>query len=176
MIRAHIHWERDLWSYNNIHIQKRPKEHDSCHTNSQIQSCLCHARHHLIFAFFRTASDAFNTVCVTMLRISVQLRNSLGLSFIAVAKEGGGAWSPGPVEPDKSSLWIDLFSLDSVILIVVTCNCLLFSYLRSIFRRHLMTSAENSVSEPPNLKIFWEKDPTPPPPPYEARARLRHWQ
>ena len=26
--------------------------------------------------------------------------------------------------PDKSSLWMDMFSLDSVILIVVTCNCL----------------------------------------------------
>ena len=26
-----------------------------------------------------------------------------------------------------------------------------------------MTSAENSVSEPPNLKIFWEKDPDLPP-------------
>ena len=42
---------------------------------------------------------------------------------------------PGPVEPDKSSLWIedfhyskDLFSLDSVILIVVTCSCLPFSW------------------------------------------------
>ena len=37
-----------------------------------------------------------------------------------------------------------------------------------------MTSAENSVSEPPNLKIFWEKE-APPPPPYEARARLRQY-
>ena len=44
---------------------------------------------------------------------------------------------PGPIEPDKSSLWMDLFSLDSVILIIVTCNCLPFSYWRSIFRRHL---------------------------------------
>ena len=35
-----------------------------------------------------------------------------------------------------------------------------------------MTSAENSISEPPNLKIFWEKEP--PSPPYEARAWLRH--
>ena len=34
--------------------------------------------------------------------------------------------------PDKSSLWMDMFSLDSVILIVVTCNCLPFSYSRSI--------------------------------------------
>ena len=32
---------------------------------------------------------------------------------------------------------MDLFSLDSVILIIVTCNCLPFSYSRSIFRRHI---------------------------------------
>ena len=44
---------------------------------------------------------------------------------------------PGHVEPDTSSLWMDLFSLDSVILIMVTCNCLPFSYSRSIFRRHI---------------------------------------
>ena len=34
-------------------------------------------------------------------------------------------------------LWMDLFSLDSVILIMVTCNCLPFSCWRSIFRRHI---------------------------------------
>ena len=53
---------------------------------------------------------------------------------------GGGARGqlPSPVEPDKSSLWMDLFSLDSVILVIVTCNnCLPFSYSRSIFRRHI---------------------------------------
>ena len=44
---------------------------------------------------------------------------------------------PGPVELDTSSLWMDWFSLDSVILIIVTCNCLPFSYSRSIFRRHI---------------------------------------
>ena len=44
---------------------------------------------------------------------------------------------PGTVEPNTSSLWMDLFSLDSVILIMVTCNCLPFSYSRSIFRRHI---------------------------------------
>ena len=32
----------------------------------------------------------------------------------------------GPVEPDILSLWMDLFSSDSVILIIVTCNCLPF--------------------------------------------------
>ena len=53
-----------------------------------------------------------------------------------------------PVEPDTLSL-----------LIIVTCNCLPFSYSRSIFRTHFMTSAENSASEPPNLKIFWGEYP-----------------
>ena len=38
---------------------------------------------------------------------------------------------PGPVEPDRSSLWTHGFiSLNSVILIVVTCNCLPFSWPR----------------------------------------------
>ena len=32
---------------------------------------------------------------------------------------------------------MELFSLDSVILIIVTCNCLPFSGSRSIFRRHI---------------------------------------
>ena len=50
---------------------------------------------------------------------------------------------------------MDLFSLDSVILIIVTCNCLPFSYSRSNFSdTYVMTSAESSVSEPPNLTIF----------------------
>ena len=41
-------------------------------------------------------------------------------------------------KPDKSSLWMDLFSLDSVILIVVTGNnCFPFSFSRSIFWRHI---------------------------------------
>ena len=46
----------------------------------------------------------------------------------------GGSCPPGPFEPDKSSLWTDLYSLDSVILVIVTCNCLPFSDLRSNFR------------------------------------------
>ena len=74
----------------------------------------------------------------------------------------GGSFPPGSVEPDKSSLWMDLFSLDSVILIVVTCkNCLPFSsaFEADFSERYLMTSAENSVSEHPNLKIFWGKGP-----------------
>ena len=50
---------------------------------------------------------------------------------------GGATPPPRPAEPDKSSLLIDLFSLGSVILIIVTCNCLPFSYSGSIFRRHI---------------------------------------
>ena len=55
----------------------------------------------------------------------------------AVASWGprGAAAPPGPVEPDASSLWMDLFCLDSVILII--CNYLPFWYSRSIFRRHI---------------------------------------
>ena len=68
----------------------------------------------------------------------------------------------GPVEPDTLSLWMDLFYLDSVILITVTCNCLPFSYSRPIFRTHFMTSAENSASEPPNLKPFQGRIPPDP--------------
>ena len=50
---------------------------------------------------------------------------------------GGGEDScpPGPFEPEKSSLWMYLFCLDSVILIVVTCNnCLPFSSWRHLYR------------------------------------------
>ena len=61
---------------------------------------------------------------------------------------------PGPVELDTSSLWMDLFSLDSVILISVTCNCLPFSIFKIDSETYLITSAENSVSESPNLNIF----------------------
>ena len=36
-----------------------------------------------------------------------------------MAGQGGSCpLSPGPVKPDTSSLWVDLFSLDSVILII----------------------------------------------------------
>ena len=68
----------------------------------------------------------------------------------------------GPVEPDTLSLWMDLSSFDSVILIIVTCNCLPFLYSRPIFRTHFMTSAENSALEAPNLKPFrWRIPPDP---------------
>ena len=53
----------------------------------------------------------------------------------------------GPVDPDTAGLWMDLFSLDSVIFIIVTCNCLPFS------KPYLMTSAENSVLECKKLNI-----------------------
>ena len=62
--------------------------------------------------------------------------------------------------PDTSSLWMEMFSLDLDILIIVSCNnCLPFSSLRLIFQGHLKTSAENSVLEPPYLKIVWGRIP-----------------
>ena len=79
-------------------------------------------------------------------------------AYRPVASGGGGAGgqlTPGPVEPDTSSLWMELFSLDSVILIKVT-----FSLFEVDFSEtYLMTSAENSVSEPPNLKKFIPQTP-----------------
>ena len=58
-----------------------------------------------------------------------------------------------------------LDSLDSGVLIVVSCNCLTFSYSIEVdfSETSLMTSAENSVSEPPKLKIFWCRIPPDPP-------------
>ena len=41
---------------------------------------------------------------------------------------GGGGGKGSSCCWDTLSLWMDLFSLDSVILIIVTCNCLTFSY------------------------------------------------
>ena len=49
---------------------------------------------------------------------------------------------------------MDLLSLDSVILIIVTCNNLLiaiFIFKVDFSETYLMTSAENNISEPPNL-------------------------
>lgn len=62
---------------------------------------------------------------------------------------------PGPVEPGKSSLFMDLFSLGSVIMIIVTCSCL--SFICEV------DFSETSVSEPPNWKIFWGRIPPDPP-------------
>ena len=72
----------------------------------------------------------------------------------------GGSCPPGPVERDTSSPGMELLSLDSDILIIVTCNCLPFSGSRSAY---LMTSAVNSVSEPLNLKLFRGRIPVDPP-------------
>ena len=49
---------------------------------------------------------------------------------------------------------MDLFSLDSVILIIVTCNFLPFSYSQSIFRRHI-----SWVLKIVFRNIFWGRIP-----------------
>ena len=84
--------------------------------------------------------------------------------------QGGSCLPSGPVEQDTSSVWMDLFSLDSVILIIVTCNCLPFSYSRSIFRRHVscMTSAENRRFGASKIENFLGEDT--PRLPYKALA------
>ena len=85
------------------------------------------------------------------------------------SKRGGSC--ARPVEPHTSSLWMDLFSLDSVILIIVTCSCAIFIFEADFSETYVMTSAENSVSEPPDLKNFWGGNPQTPlqgsPPPYK---------
>ena len=59
---------------------------------------------------------------------------------------GGGAPPPpppppGPVKPDTSSLWMELFSLDSVILIIETCNLLfaIFAFEVDFSETYLIT-------------------------------------
>ena len=62
---------------------------------------------------------------------------------------------------------MDLFSVDSVILIIaIVCHF----HIRGRFFGDIShdTSAENSISKTPNLKIFWGR--IPPDPPYKARA------
>ena len=67
------------------------------------------------------------------------------------AGEQEGSCRPGTVEADKSSLWMDLFPLDSVILIVVTCICFQFSRGR--------------IQTPPyKARAFGCRDNAPPPP------------
>ena len=34
----------------------------------------------------------------------------------------GGSCPPGSVEPDTRSLWMELFSLGTVVFIILTCN------------------------------------------------------
>ena len=72
---------------------------------------------------------------------------------------------PGPVEPDKSSLWMDLFSLASVILIVVTCNRVPFSWPRNWLVHGRENSSQQSAkslkfSPPHQLVVFLVKDPS----------------
>ena len=82
----------------------------------------------------------------------------------AVGSEGGqggkgAAALHGPVEPDKSSLLIDLFSLDSVILIIVTCNIVCHFIIRGRFSEtYLMTSAENRRFGAFNFEKFLRED------------------
>ena len=61
----------------------------------------------------------------------------------------------GPVEPDTLSLWMDLFSLDSVIWIIVICNCLLFLYSKSIFRWHISWQVLKIAFG--SLQILWRR-------------------
>ena len=91
----------------------------------------------------------------------------------AVASGGtrGAAAPPGPVEPDKSSLWMDLVSLYLVILVIATCNCSPFSYSRLIFRRHLSLQALKIIFW--SLQILKFSGGGYPQPPYNARANAR---
>ena len=59
---------------------------------------------------------------------------------------------------------MELFSLDSVILIIETCNLLfaIFTFEVNFPETYLMTSAENSILELPNLKIFLGRIPPDP--------------
>ena len=110
-------------------------------------------------------------------RILHQLWNPLNFSEPQLAGEQGGQLPPlppGPVEPDTLSLWMDLFSLDLVILVIVTCNCLLFSYSRSIFRRHITWQMlKRALRSLQIWKFSWGGYPQPhlpPLPPYKVRA------
>ena len=72
---------------------------------------------------------------------------------------GGGQLPPGTVEPDKSSLWMALLPLGSVILIVVTCICFQFSRGR--------------IQTPPPLQGSWVAIMPPPPPSSWQKNLLR---
>ena len=65
---------------------------------------------------------------------------------------GGGELpppSPGPVEPDKSSLPMDLFSLHSVIWLVVTCTCMPFSWPRNNGWSTVCANSKLKETKPP---------------------------
>ena len=59
---------------------------------------------------------------------------------------GGAAALPGPPEPDKLCLWMDLFSLDSVILIVVTWNIVCHFHGREIGWSTVCANSKQKVS------------------------------
>ena len=73
---------------------------------------------------------------------------------------GGGQLPTGTVEPDKSSLWMDLFPLDWVILIVVTCICFQFSRGRiqtpPPYKARAFDSCDNAAPSPPPSS--WQKN------------------
>ena len=60
----------------------------------------------------------------------------------------GGQLPPGTVEPDKSSLWMDLLSLPLVILIAVTCIC--FYFHGGGYRPHYKARAFGSHDNAPS--------------------------
>ena len=71
---------------------------------------------------------------------------------------GGGQLPTGTVEPDKSSLWMDLFPLDWVILIVVTCICFQFSRGRiqtppPPYKARTFDSCDNAAPLPTSLLV-----------------------
>ena len=74
-----------------------------------------------------------------------------------------GAALPGAVEPTKSSLWMDLFSLDSVIGYSNLQLFAIFMFEVDFSETSLMTIAENSV--------LWGRIPEDTPrPPYKGSA------
>ena len=84
-------------------------------------------------------------------------------SFISAAKLRGGNRGSCP-PPDLLSqiylsLWMDLLSLGSVVWIIVTCNCLPFSYSMSIFRRHISRQVLKIAFQ--SLQIWKSSPPDP---------------
>ena len=71
----------------------------------------------------------------------------------------GPAALPGPIESGTSSLWMDLYSLDSVSLIIVTCNVCHFHMQAQYFRDISHKKCQKSISEPQNFKAFLGRIP-----------------
>ena len=87
-------------------------------------------------------------------------------SFISAAKLRGGNRGSCPPPPYLDllsqihlSLWMDLLSLGSVVLIIVTCNCLPYSYSTSIFRRHISRQVLKIAFQ--SLQIWKSSPPDP---------------